>query len=171
MPRNDLEWLFATASKCELVVEIGVWKGRSTMALCEGGAKEVIAIDHFLGEPAKAESRAMAETQDLYGIARENLVEYIDSGQLLIVRMDSLSAGVALRTMGYTAKIDFIFIDGGHDYESVSQDIATFRPLLKPTGTLAGHDRTSEWGVAQAIAEAFPKDIEAVGGDIWRAVL
>ena len=48
--------------------------------------------------------------------------------------------------------VDFIFIDGSHDYESVKLDINAWYPKLKPTGIFAGHDINFA-GVKQAVDE------------------
>jgi len=36
--------------------------------------------------------------------------------------------------------LDFIFIDAGHDYESVSKDLKSWYPKVKLGGVIAGHD-------------------------------
>lgn len=36
--------------------------------------------------------------------------------------------------------LDFVFIDGCHEYESVAADIASWRPKVKAGGFLCGHD-------------------------------
>jgi len=38
------------------------------------------------------------------------------------------------------APYDFVFIDGDHLYESVSQDFANFAPMVRPGGIVAFHD-------------------------------
>ena len=37
-------------------------------------------------------------------------------------------------------KIDFVFIDAGHSTKSVTKDINAYRPLLKNSKGLTGHD-------------------------------
>lgn len=39
-----------------------------------------------------------------------------------------------------TSKVDLIYIDADHSYESVKQDIQNWIPKLKPGGILSGHD-------------------------------
>jgi len=47
--------------------------------------------------------------------------------------------------------LDFVFIDAGHDYESVYADIAAWKPKLKPTGVMAGDDISEFEGVGRAL--------------------
>ena len=51
--------------------------------------------------------------------------------------------------------LDFIYIDGLHDYESVKADIAGFYPKLKVGGIIAGHDyHLGDWpGVYNSVNE------------------
>jgi len=53
----------------------------------------------------------------------------------------------------------FVYIDGGHDYHSVIQDIRNYYPKIKDEGFIGGHDYGSAdplcAGVKQAVDEAF----------------
>jgi len=35
---------------------------------------------------------------------------------------------------------DFVFVDGGHDYETVQNDYEKYWPLVRPGGVMAFHD-------------------------------
>ena len=35
---------------------------------------------------------------------------------------------------------DFIFVDGGHDYETVQNDYEKYWPMVRPGGVMAFHD-------------------------------
>lgn len=61
--------------------------------------------------------------------------------------------------------IDFLFIDGAHDYESVKKDIEDWFPKVKNTGMICGHDYVSNTpGVIKAVNEFFgEKNIKIVG--------
>jgi hypothetical protein len=52
--------------------------------------------------------------------------------------------------------IDFIYIDGDHNYEPVKRDILLYYPKIKIGGILSGHDYSQNWpGVVQAVNEIF----------------
>jgi predicted O-methyltransferase YrrM len=65
-------------------------------------------------------------------------------------------------------RLDYVFIDGGHAYENVLEDIACWQPLVRPGGILCGHDYAMEqdgsgWnGVARAVREKLPGHYQPV---------
>ena len=76
------------------------------------------------------------------------------------VRMDSILAAAT-----YADKsLDFVFIDGAHNYESVKADIQAWLPKVKIGGFIGGHDYGNDEpenvnGVKKAVDEKFNKDI------------
>jgi predicted O-methyltransferase YrrM len=75
-------------------------------------------------------------------IAREKLSKYADKCEWLIKRSDEVDI----------PKVDFVYIDGSHEYENVIKDLHYFWYTLKPGGILAGHDWHSP-GVRRAVEE------------------
>lgn len=55
--------------------------------------------------------------------------------------------------MRHESAIDFIFIDGDHNYEGVKRDWDTYKPLLKKGSIVALHDTGWAEGVNRVIAE------------------
>jgi hypothetical protein len=49
--------------------------------------------------------------------------------------------------------LDFVYIDGNHDYEYVKKDIALYYPLVKYGGVFGGHDYGPWMGVTRAVDE------------------
>jgi len=59
--------------------------------------------------------------------------------------------------------IDFVFIDGAHDYESVMEDIKTWYPKVRDGGILSGHDYYQGKSGGMGVMEAVDKFIKATG--------
>lgn len=60
--------------------------------------------------------------------------------------------------------IDFVYIDGNHQYSSVKEDLSTWMTKVKPGGVIAGHDYGWET-VSRAINEFFNQPPVAVFSD------
>ena len=73
------------------------------------------------------------------------------------IRMDSVEASKLYED----GSLDFVFIDGAHDYKYVKADIEAWLPKVKSGGYLAGHDYTpgDHDEVIRAVEEAFGKNI------------
>ena len=61
--------------------------------------------------------------------------------------------------------VDIVFIDGDHSYEGVKKDIHAYRPKLKSTGLLTGHDIDYP-GVNKAVTE-FIKEFDVGPNFVW----
>jgi predicted O-methyltransferase YrrM len=57
------------------------------------------------------------------------------------------------------SSLDFVFIDGNHDYETVMDDIKSWFPKIKKGGMIGGHDFEEKFeGVYGAVNEFFKND-------------
>jgi hypothetical protein len=144
----------------KLIIEIGVWKGATTINLAKllrelGIDGCVIAIDVFLGSfdpPYNGwmpwrNGRAMIYEQFLCNIVHQKLEDYV-------IPLPQLSRyGMAtLKRLNVVA--DLIHVDAGHEYENVSADLAMSWELLRPGGCLIADDYDPSWtGVVQAVTE------------------
>lgn len=154
---SELNWLYEQSRNMSSVAEIGSWKGRSTHALLSGCRGRVTSVDHFQGSPTELETtHAEAQLGGIYEEFRRNLHTFPN---LSVLAMDSAAAASQTNTF------DMVFIDGGHDYDSVLRDLKTWGH--KATRLLCGHDRFQE-GVPHALA-AYGLDWEMGPGSIWFA--
>jgi Methyltransferase domain len=56
-------------------------------------------------------------------------------------------------------RIDFVYLDGAHEYEDVVTDIAAWWPIIHSGGILSGHDYGREHkGVAKAVDELCQRE-------------
>jgi predicted O-methyltransferase YrrM len=93
----------------------------------------------------------------------KNLADHIQSDHVLPVRGFSYSFNLPY-------KIDMVFIDGDHRYETVVKDIKKAYELLKSGGLICGHDYNHpQWpGVKKAVDELVgPVGVEHT---IWHAI-
>lgn len=171
MGKHSRRWLREQARRADRIIEVGVWKGRSTLVLARATRGTVWAVDTWAGTPADAEQHERlyaegVEGGDVYGDFCRNLNPYIRAGRVVPVRMDSREAAAALLEKHGRA-FDLVFIDADHSYEGARGDIEAFRPLIRPGGILSGHDY--HWpGVERAVNELLtgvalgPKSIWSV---------
>lgn len=135
----ELSWLADQASKCQVVVEIGSLRGRSARAMADNLAGDSIlfCVDHFRGSEEHGDE--FFKDDNLYNTFLTNMKEYIESGQVRVLRCPSIEASGRINYM-IGASLDMVFIDASHDYDSVVADIKAWKPLLKRGGLLSGHD-------------------------------
>jgi SAM-dependent methyltransferase len=141
--------LRAAAREARRIVEIGSYRGRSTIVLARAApGAEVIAIDPHAGNDRGP--------QQWVGTANEGEADHVAFVANLA------RAGVAERVRhvrrrsqealdAVPAPIDLLYIDGAHAYRPASQDIAGWGARVAPGGTLLIHDAFSSVGVTLAI--------------------
>jgi predicted O-methyltransferase YrrM len=134
------------------VVEIGSFKGRSTVAICEGiGAKPgvtVWAVDTFAGDSDVVEITGGPVDQE--AVEAEFARNTAGYDFLRVIVAESVAAAEQFDR----ESLDWVFIDADHSYEAVVADIAAWAPKLKPGGLLSGHDY-GRAGVTDAVRRSF----------------
>lgn len=123
-------------------VEMGCWRGRSTVYL---GVEifnsnkniKLDCVDTWKGSIQHTNDPEFSKILETDGIYKEFLENIKPINNIInIVRDTSVSAA-----SNYSDNsIDFVFIDGSHDYESVLQDLHAWYPKIKINGAIAGHD-------------------------------
>ena len=149
--RQELEPVINIVSKAppnSVFVEIGIWKGRATVAIApEFTGSRYVAIDHFRGSnvPICLEDPELPFIQEIF---KQNL-EKFGISNVEVVAEESVEA--AKRFEDNT--IDYILLDGSHEYLDVKADIEVWWSKLKCGGRMLFHDQS--WpDVRRAIEEA-----------------
>lgn len=154
------EWIVRTAPRSGIFVEVGCWKGKSTVYLANK-IKElrkdiiILAVDHFKGS---ANHQVRPDVGLIWDIFNENIRGLEDI--IKPMRMDSLEAASKLSN----GSVDFVYIDAEHTEDAVRNDINAWRPKLKPSGIIAGHDIFGP-EVRAAVKSCFSHFVE--DGNIW----
>ena len=131
-----------------VIVEIGSWQGKSTICLGNGslrGQKTMIyAIDPHTGSTEHHQEKGQVWTFDQF---KKNIEQaQVDSIVHPIVKMSWDAA------IDFHHPIELIFIDGAHDYESVTRDFNDWFPKVVEGGLMTFHDSTWE-GVRRMLKE------------------
>jgi predicted O-methyltransferase YrrM len=119
------------------IVEIGSWKGRSTVALAlalrSTGRGTVFAIDPHTGSKEHTEILGSVDTYEdfLHSMEVMQVTPFVRP-----LRMTSHSA----RPLFDAQSVDLLFVDGSHEYEDVLQDIDDWTPTLKDGASVAFND-------------------------------
>ena len=59
---------------------------------------------------------------------------------LTVINADSTKPETVGRVKSIVPYLDFLFIDGGHDYQTVMRDFSNYSPLVRPGGIISFHD-------------------------------
>jgi predicted O-methyltransferase YrrM len=176
--RGDLTYLATEAERHTSIVEVGAWKGRSTIALAQHTPGQVISIDHWQGSMEHRDDPVylwhyLEAYTDPYSVYKQYLTNIAPvQSRVLPIIMDSLQVARFLyRWLG--PRLDMVFLDGEHDYEGVKADILTWREMLRPGGLLCGHNYDDTWkGVVRAVNELVPEFKIATGTiSLWYTII
>ena len=161
MSEPDMRFLFNTAKAAKgagVIVEIGSFKGRSTVALAlgskEGNKTFVYAIDKFEEFTA---NKNRNKYPHFYEDFTRNVADANVSNIVFPMKMTSEKAST-LWCKNDCRDISFLFIDGDHAYESVKQDFELWAKHVIIGGTVAFHDTRSWPGPIQLAKEIDEAD-------------
>jgi predicted O-methyltransferase YrrM len=155
MSSTELRWLAETASRFKDIVEIGVYKGRSTCAIAGNTDGTVYSVDIW------SECGTVGWYYDVF---RQNIAHLHN-----VMPVNHASIYAARQFASYGQTFDFIFIDAAHDLYNVRQDIMAWRPLLNEGGVFAGHDYGfAGWPDVKSIVDEMIPGVQVID-TIWIA--
>lgn len=154
LSEGEARYLHALASRGPgegTVVEIGSWKGKSTIVLAGGskitGRGKVYAIDHHKGgEDQESLGYTNIDTEAEF---RKNI--QIAGVDQYVVPMVMKSEEAAQNWRG---PIRLLWIDGDHRYEAVKKDFFLWEPYVIEGGVIALHD-TYAWEGPRKVVEEY----------------
>ena len=153
------KWLFLAARSLPEdanIVEIGAFKGKSTVSLalgCLGSQRRVFSIDTFVGsydDVRDSELEGMF-ARDFFSDWQENMKRTGVSEHTTALQGHSQDI-----VKSWSKPIHLLFIDGSHQYEDVIADFDHFFPHVVERGIVSVHDVTPSWpGPYRAWHERF----------------
>ena len=127
-------------------MEIGSWKGKSTIALARGAAKshreKIYAIDPHQVQP---EEGYLEDTKSEF---LANIKQAAVDGQVVPMIMTSEAAA-----RKWDKPIRLLWIDGDHRYEPANLDFKLWEPFVVEGGIIAMHDTIRKKGPKKVLWE------------------
>jgi len=107
------------------MAEVGVEAANTSQRLIERNPTlSYVGVDPYFNNDA------------LYVDVLQRLTPYMNQGRYVLHRNISVLASKLVED----ASMDLVFLDARHDYQAVEEDIAAWRPKVRPGGILSGHD-------------------------------
>lgn len=161
-PLNELIKDYLIGKENLTGIQIGSYAGESTVMFIESNSfRRLYTVDPW---------EENYDPNDISGDSDILLAEKVFDAKFkynpIIEKIKAKSTDVADRFEDES--IDFIYIDGNHQYEMVKQDLENYVPKIKKGGIIAGHDyggHKHTEGTKQAINEFFGKEPEKVYED------
>jgi cephalosporin hydroxylase len=151
--------------KPQRIIEVGSWKGRSAINMAKickrlGLNTEILCIDTWLGSVEhwthEDENLPISKFKNgkptIYDQFISNVIHTETTEYITPFPIDSINGALVLKKYGIQA--DFIYIDAGHEYDSVKNDLTNYSKLVKQGGILVGDD----WfhpPIKQAVADTL----------------
>jgi predicted O-methyltransferase YrrM len=150
------ETLYNLAKNCSgrgVIVEIGSWKGRSTIWLASGSKKgnkvKIYAIDPHTGS---SEHQKEGEKVWTFEEFKKNIKDAkVDDIIIPLVQTSKEAA------KNFNQPVELIFIDGAHEYEFVKLDFDLWFPKVIEGGIMAFHDTIGWPGPKKVVADCVYK--------------
>ena len=151
-----------------IVVEVGVWKGASSITMAEAMRDEsidgvVLAVDTWLGSWEHYEHEKFFADLNLQNgfptLYRTFIINVLDKGVsdfIVPLALDSANASFIVKRRGIIP--DVVHIDAGHDEKAVRNDLDLWWDVLRPGGVLIcdDYDKDGEiWPSVRDAVDAF----------------
>ena len=130
--------------------EIGVYKGNYSNQILNHFYRKGFSLQLTLIDPWKIDEDFKEYGEEILEDAYHEVVsKFKNKKNVEIFREDSISASKRFKN----SSIDFVYIDGNHDYEFVLKDLETWFTKVKPGGIIFGDDYLRPYGVSKAVNE------------------
>lgn len=135
----------------EIIIEVGSYKGASAIHMAQLAEKYrqekprsiVICVDFWQDWLPPVRKQLLPENPWFKEVPQYqqflfNIWCHSCDDQVIPFRASSKDAAIALKEMGCVA--DLIYIDAGHEYDTVISDLKLYWEILRPGGIMFGHD-------------------------------
>lgn len=145
-------------------VEVGVERGRYARQICEINSQmKLWGVDPYEKYEDYREYKDQAEMDSIYNTMLYELEGAIKHGKFEIIRKKSEDAVKQFEE----ESLDFVYIDGNHEFDYPLRDIEAWWPKVKKGGILAGHDYVRAAHLEFTIKDALREFTQKNNIDFW----
>jgi len=162
---KETEQVLAKIPSNGVGVEIGVWKGESSEKFLTKSkflhlvdpyhidpyleSKEFVTDKQFIKRyKTLVKSSNLTDFQTHYEAVFQSVVKKFSNSPVKIHRCTS-----NYFFSNFNEKVDWIYVDGSHEYKQVKKDLENCLKILNPNGKIFGDDYLRKPGVKQAVDE------------------
>ena len=164
VPKNKFEFSqFIEECGCKIGLELGVWKGEYSEILLENTKLSMLYLcdswrereDLHRMNKAYGDNQKHLENLKLTADRVDRFRNPNGTPRFHLLKMDSLEASKQI----YDEELDFIYIDGNHEYSAVLADCLAWFPKVRNGGIFSGHDfvdlehEVGSFGVKSAVTK------------------
>ena len=143
-----------------LIVEIGAWEGRSTVAMANAAHPRLVhTVDTWAGSPGEI-SADLAARRDVFATWKANVAE-LTAGNVI-----AHQCGWRDFVPTITEPVALAFIDAEHTYTEVRDNVLALLPHIAPGGILCGDDQHHP-PIRQALTELLSADDVNCNASLW----
>jgi predicted O-methyltransferase YrrM len=145
-----------------VAAEIGSYLGASACFICSAlkSNDKLICIDTWGNDAMQYGNDIDGEKRDTYTEFTNNTSNFNGS----IIKLRGWSTDVIGQVRTITDTLDFLFIDGDHNYDGVKKDWDLYSPFLKKGSVIAFHD--TEW--AEGVNKVIAVNVKPVADIIYK---
>lgn len=114
-----------------VIVEIGSYRGRSTIVMALYSTVPVYSIDPH--QPSVGDPYQFGDVDR--GVFCRNLIKFGVSDKVRQINLESVDVGLI-----FNKPVGFLFVDGSHSYKGVRDDLSVWIPHISKGGHIAFHD-------------------------------
>jgi hypothetical protein len=172
---QECRWLAERAAESRVVVEVGVWKGRSLRAMADACPGRTFGVDRWdvMPEPERSESvinRVFGEPGGADAVlaqVRRDLSDLIEAGRVYLVQAEAIEGAGIVAQMLDGGPVDLVFLDASTREEDCEAQIMAYGPLMRPGAILAGHHYERRPGVRAAVDRLFGSRVRRAAEQVW----
>lgn len=153
LTEKEGEFLYDTAKKCMgkgVILEIGSWKGRSTVCLALGSKTgkgvKIYSIDPHIGG---IEQKMFLDNKSSFEEFKRNMKKAEVEDIIKSIVKTSKEA-----VDDWNRPVEFLWIDGDHSYDGAKLDFDFYSPFVVEDGIIAFHD-SAQGDVLKVVQEVF----------------